>query len=409
MVTVININMADYLPEPEPTDVGEVYPLLPGMTRAVSVDGERKLKKKKKKNCTNGQVCGFSCISKTKTCVANMTTAQFMEHNRAKRIAAAEKRKAAKAAKMASTATNPSSGVTTYQEAIERGKAIADPFIKQIESDLEDVTKTNQRMLEIQERTSQLRTDRKSAFRKNNEEEYMRISKELTSLYNEQGTLYASVEPKITKIENVMGQLRESQMKLSESDAQAVPRPEFDKSLKKTRTKDKKQYRHDVDEIDANMTEFYRLTNGKGTFEKLVLTDNRAYAESPTMGGATVKTVNIGTPARTKSDLKRVLFHEMSHHLEDQDPNITKIVTDWRNSRATGEPKALPKTKGRELAYPDKFISPYVGRTYERSGMVATEVLSMGLEKFSTPARMGQLYNGDKEHFYLTLGILDSL
>lgn len=92
----ININMADYLPEPEPTDVGGVYPLLPGMTRAVSVDGERKLKKKKKKNCSNGQVCGFSCISKTKTCVANMTTAQFMEHNRAKRIAAAEKRKAAK-------------------------------------------------------------------------------------------------------------------------------------------------------------------------------------------------------------------------------------------------------------------------------------------------------------------------
>jgi hypothetical protein len=73
------------------------YTLLPGFTATRTLYGERKLKKKKKKNCTNGQVCGFSCISKTKTCTANMTTAQFKAHNEAKRLAAAEKRKAAKA------------------------------------------------------------------------------------------------------------------------------------------------------------------------------------------------------------------------------------------------------------------------------------------------------------------------
>lgn len=81
----------------------EFYTLKPGFSPVGYLHAERKLKKKKKKNCSNGQVCGFSCISKSKTCTANMTTAQFMEHNKAKRLAAAEKRKAAKAAKMAAT------------------------------------------------------------------------------------------------------------------------------------------------------------------------------------------------------------------------------------------------------------------------------------------------------------------
>ena len=127
--------------------------------------------------------------------------------------------------------------------------------------------------------------------------------------------------------------------------------------------------------------------------------------------------VNIGTPARTKTGIARVMFHEMAHHIEDGSPTITKIVTDWRNSRATGEPIQLkkidPKNKSQyedyEIAYPDKFATPYVGRTYERSGSKATEVLSVGMEHFSSTSTMGLLYNKDKEHFYLTLGILDSL
>ena len=111
MATTININISGYgvKTTTESSDTRHLlayserqwqadnfYTLLPGFSPVGYLHGERKLKKKKKKNCTNGQVCGFSCISKTKTCIANMTTAQLKEHNKAKRLAAAEKRKAAK-------------------------------------------------------------------------------------------------------------------------------------------------------------------------------------------------------------------------------------------------------------------------------------------------------------------------
>lgn len=114
MATTININISGYgvKTTTESSDTRHLleyserqwqednfYTLLPGFSPVGYLHGERKLKKKKKKNCTNGQVCGFSCISKTKVCIANMTTAQLKEHNKAKRLAAAEKRKAAKAAK----------------------------------------------------------------------------------------------------------------------------------------------------------------------------------------------------------------------------------------------------------------------------------------------------------------------
>jgi hypothetical protein len=99
MATVINININGYgvsqTTEPSP-DPYRVYHLLPGFSPVREMFGERKIKAKKKKNCSNGQVCGFSCISKTKVCTSNMTTAQLKEHNAAKRLAAADKKAAAK-------------------------------------------------------------------------------------------------------------------------------------------------------------------------------------------------------------------------------------------------------------------------------------------------------------------------
>jgi lambda family phage portal protein len=81
--------------EMDGTAIGD-YSLLPGFAPVRELYGERKIKAKKKKNCSKGQVCGFSCISKLSTCKADMTAAQFMEHNKAKRLERAEKRKAVK-------------------------------------------------------------------------------------------------------------------------------------------------------------------------------------------------------------------------------------------------------------------------------------------------------------------------
>jgi hypothetical protein len=59
------------------------------------------------------------------------------------------------------------------------------------------------------------------------------------------------------------------------------------------------------------------------------------------------------------------------------------------------------------MAYPGNWINPYVGKVYD--DYPSTEVVSMGLEQFASPRAMAQFYLKDKEHFALTLGIIESL
>jgi len=93
----VNINVSfNAVGVPEVTQVeSREYPLLPGFTSTETMLSRAKGKTKaKKKKCEKGQVCGLSCISKTKVCTNDMTTAQFLEHNRAKKA----ERKARKSA-----------------------------------------------------------------------------------------------------------------------------------------------------------------------------------------------------------------------------------------------------------------------------------------------------------------------
>jgi hypothetical protein len=77
---------------PEPI---EDFPLLRGFTDAHPFR-DRKIKPRKKKNCSQGHQCGFSCVAKGKVCKADMTLAQLKAHNAAKRAERREKAKAAK-------------------------------------------------------------------------------------------------------------------------------------------------------------------------------------------------------------------------------------------------------------------------------------------------------------------------
>ena len=56
-----------------------------------------------------------------------------------------------------------------------------------------------------------------------------------------------------------------------------------------------------------------------------------------------------------------------------------------------------------ELALPDHFFDPYVGRVYEWG---STEVFSMGLERFESAESMVNFLADDEEHFALVLGAL---
>jgi phage gp29-like protein len=150
--------------------------------------------------------------------------------------------------------------------------------------------------------------------------------------------------------------------------------------------------------VEEAAIDFLRITNGIGAkkLKEFVRTSNRAHAEFE------AGVINIGL-AR-----KREIFHEMGHFAEDEVDGSVQKNTDWVKSRATGAKQRLSALTGNknydttELAYPDNFYNPYVGKTYPN----ATEVMSMGLEKFRNTQEMVNLWQQDKEHFKLVIDFL---
>ena len=147
--------------------------------------------------------------------------------------------------------------------------------------------------------------------------------------------------------------------------------------------------------------EFYQLSGGEGkaTLERFERTDSRAYANRAD------RSINVGSDTR-----KDVIWHEMGHHLEFENPRIAKAAREWRDRRATGEEKTLNEITGKkhfdptERALPGDYITPYVGKTYYG---VATEVVSMGMQFFAHPQTMVYFHNKAPDHFYFMLGLLN--
>lgn len=116
--------------------------------------------------------------------------------------------------------------------------------------------------------------------------------------------------------------------------------------------------------------------------------------------------IDVGGYANAES-----IYHEMGHHLEFSYPEALQIATDFVFKRASGSPKRLNElTSGdyddSEVAYPDAFVDPYVGKIYNDG---STEVISMGLERFTDAKSMRRFYNKDPDHFRLTLEILQAV
>lgn len=120
-------------------------------------------------------------------------------------------------------------------------------------------------------------------------------------------------------------------------------------------------------------------------------------------------TVNIGDKFS-----KRMTLHEVGHRIEYSFPELSQSSRDWVAARARADGEHSPRklqdlvagsSYGKdEVALKDSFYDPYVGRVYEHA---ATEVLTTGLEHFSSPERLARLYQRDPEHVLMTLGALD--
>lgn len=139
---------------------------------------------------------------------------------------------------------------------------------------------------------------------------------------------------------------------------------------------------------------------------KFVFTEDRPNYTS------TTDAVNIG--ARFS---KRLTLHEVAHRAEYKYPEISLANKDWVRARCekggfSGDQVKLSKLvpegkyKDDEVALEDTFVDPYVGKQYPD---LASEVLSMGLEHFSSEKLLTRLYTQDPEHVFLTLGALKTM
>jgi phage gp29-like protein len=153
-------------------------------------------------------------------------------------------------------------------------------------------------------------------------------------------------------------------------------------------------------ELRGEVANLIRLSNGAAaeTLKEIKIISGRAYSQKSN------GLVAVRTGAR------RALYHEIGHQIEDSQGLFALTASRWISSRAEGQVTRLSNlTKGRyrsdEVAFPDKFIDPYVGKLY-KSG--STEVISMGVETFASPRAMLNLASADPDHFAYTVGVLQT-
>lgn len=140
-----------------------------------------------------------------------------------------------------------------------------------------------------------------------------------------------------------------------------------------------------------------------GCVQKLVASEDRASADMEN------GILDMAAERQGEFSTRAIALHEMGHFTEDTNPVLIKVAREWVEGRATSpNPESLRVlVEGTiygddEVALPDHFIDPYVGKRYEE----ATEVLSMGLERMVSTESMVQFYVCDREHFLMTLGML---
>jgi SPP1 gp7 family putative phage head morphogenesis protein len=160
-------------------------------------------------------------------------------------------------------------------------------------------------------------------------------------------------------------------------------------------------------EITAMVDDYIDLTGGFETQQiKFYRAGKRASADKDIDGSPGL---NVG------SDLdKTTLFHEMSHHMEFNDPKKLEMAVDFILSRSTSPtPVSLKKLTGinysrSEIAYPDNFLDAYVGKEYKNLDGTwnATEVYPMGIQQFADPIKLKAAFEKDPEFMHFITGVL---
>ncbi len=153
--------------------------------------------------------------------------------------------------------------------------------------------------------------------------------------------------------------------------------------------------------VKDSFTEVNSITRGKINLDRIRIYNENNFREFATSAE------NGGSISLSSQSTRKTIYHELGHILEFSNPELKDAANDFVVSRATGAPKSLNKiTKSnlydpKEMAYPGKFTHPYVGSVNSEGW---TEVWSMGLQDFSDPKNMAELFYADPEHFNLIMG-----
>jgi hypothetical protein len=170
------------------------------------------------------------------------------------------------------------------------------------------------------------------------------------------------------------------------------------------------------------LADVYMITGGMGATElkKVVSTDtNRAFAD-PYTGELTLESKGLKILGKELSpeaessltSRRETVFHEYAHFSEFENKQLAVASRKFIEDRATSSElmkindiTGFSGYRDNEMAIPDNFIDPYVGKIYGPSG-TWTEVVSMGVESFKTPFQMASFYRRDPEHFNFILGAI---
>jgi len=150
--------------------------------------------------------------------------------------------------------------------------------------------------------------------------------------------------------------------------------------------------------VRRDLASYYKMVNGRIDNVRIITTGSKRSSAI----------VNSATIDIDDSFSRRTMYHELSHILEVDDA-LREANQAFIKSRATGAPEMLSKLTGNsaysknEIALPDHFFSPYVGKVYQ-SG--ATEVSAMGMQQFSSMTNMYRLYDRDPEMFSIMVGTM---
>ena len=159
---------------------------------------------------------------------------------------------------------------------------------------------------------------------------------------------------------------------------------------------------YDPVQARADMAEFYRLTGGR--LAKVMIRTSRGRASAEGIHGHSSSIINMGANFD-----KRVLFHELAHHLE-RDPVAVAAAKGFLERRRESEKvytlRSLTGNNAyatKEVAHKDHWFNHYVGKVYNYD---VTEVMSMGVESFCDDFTLASRIQQDPEHFALIAGFM---